>query len=136
LLDIDAAHSHGYRDAILNGFEGIKPGWTRLNFNSFINPDEFEFLLTALEFVADHGERFVQLYDFDWHSGAWKHPLDTAPKSLFAHLELEIAPAETGAAPDYAGYLEFAHELAAGLEPHAARPIPPEVNPELVFFTA
>ena len=34
----------------------------------------------------------------------------------------------------YAKYLEFAHELAATLEIKASRPIPPEVNPDLVFF--
>ena len=134
LLEIDDARSHGYRDAVLDGFEGIKPGWTRLNFNSFISDDEFEFLLIALEFIADYGERFVQLYDFDWHSGAWKHPLDTAPKSLFANLEPEMAETETRATPNYAQYLEFAHELAATLEMKASRPIPLGVNPELVFF--
>ena len=134
LLEIDDAHSHGYRDAVLNGFEGIKPGWTRLNFNSFISEDEFEFLLTALEFIADYGERFVQLYDFDWHSGAWKHTLDTAPKGLFANLEPELIQTESQETPNYAKYLEFAHELAATLEIKASRPIPKEVNSELVFF--
>jgi selenocysteine lyase/cysteine desulfurase len=134
LLEIDDAHSHGYRDAVLKGFEGIKPGWTRLNFNSFISEDEFEFLLTAIEFIADYGERFVQLYDFNWHSGAWKHPLDNAPKSLFANLEPEMTETEHREIPNYAQCFEFAHELAANLETKASRPIPPEVNPELVFF--
>ncbi len=136
LLDIDVAHQSGYRDAILNGFEGIKPGWTRLNFNSFISPEEFEFLLRTLEFVADYGERFVQLYDFDWRSGAWKHPQDTAPQHFFTNLEPEISSSQTSTTPDYAAYLEFAQQLAASLELTASRPIPPEVNPELVFFKA
>ncbi len=134
LLDIDDDLSHSYRDAVLNGFEGIKPGWTRLNFNSFIAEDEFEFLLTALEFVANYGERFVQLYDFDWHSGAWKHEKDTAQKNFFANLTAELMQTETREIPNYAAYLEFAHELVATLEIKASRPIPPEVNPELVSF--
>lgn len=33
--------------------------------------DEFEFILTALEFVATYGQRFLTLYDFNSRTGSW-----------------------------------------------------------------
>ena len=30
-----------------------------------------EFVLDAIEFVAEHGHRFLPLYHFDWRTGAW-----------------------------------------------------------------
>jgi selenocysteine lyase/cysteine desulfurase len=61
LLNIDLERSQRYMRSIQSGWEGIKPGWTRLNFNSFISESEFEFLLQALEFIAEHGEKFLAL---------------------------------------------------------------------------
>ena len=37
LLAIDPARSHAFRAEIGHGCEGIKPGWTRINFNYFIS---------------------------------------------------------------------------------------------------
>ena len=84
LLGIDGAGADAFRDAVLGGFEAVKPGWTRINFSYFIEPAEFEFLQAAIEFIADHGERFVAEYRCDWHSGAWQHPLDTPQPDLLA----------------------------------------------------
>ncbi len=143
LLNIGDAVSHSYRDAILEGFEGIKPGWTRLNFNSFISDDEFEFLLAAIEFIADYGERFVQLYQFDWRTGAWTHPRDVAPPSFMAVLEGALAtpaavPTDAAGAPNYQPnyqqYLAAARELAASLVMQPSRQVPADVNASLVFF--
>ncbi len=41
LLDIDLDTSHQFEQEILHGCEGIKPGWTRVNFNYFIGEDAF-----------------------------------------------------------------------------------------------
>ena len=90
-----------------------------------------EFLLDAIEFVAEHGERFLPLYDFDWDSGAWTHPADAAPMDLFGVARPRTA---TGAVP-YADYLHEARALAAGLSPAGeGRAVPPNVPEDLVFF--
>ena len=135
LLNIDLEHSRRYMQSIQSGWEGIKPGWTRLNFNSFISETEFEFLLQAIEFVADHGAKFLSLYELDWHSGAWKHMADQAHPSLF---DQPVLARDENAEPDFAGYLEFARNLASELEPRD-QPVPPDAIPaeleaELVYF--
>jgi selenocysteine lyase/cysteine desulfurase len=138
LLHIDDDLSHRYMNTIQAGFEGIKPGWTRLNFNYFIADDEFEFLISALEFVADHGAKFVPLYDLDWHSGAWKHASDKPHPSLFQSLEFVDPASSSTEAPPFQAYLEHARKLAQNLPEPSERPIPPDVSQqvsdELVFF--
>jgi selenocysteine lyase/cysteine desulfurase len=138
LLHIDEERSKQTWQSIQAGYEGIKPGWTRLNFNYFISDAEFEFLISALEFVADHGAKFVPLYDLDWHSGAWKHATDKPHPSLFQSLEfVDPLPSSTEETP-FQAYLEQAHQLAQGLPEPLERPIPPDVSQqvseELVFF--
>jgi selenocysteine lyase/cysteine desulfurase len=138
LLHIDDDLSHRYMNTIQAGFEGIKPGWTRLNFNYFISNDEFEFLISALEFVADHGAKFVPLYDLDWHTGAWKHVSDKPHPSLFQSLEFVDPVFSSNDAPPFQAYLEHARQLAQNLPEPSERPIPPDVSrqvsDELVFF--
>jgi selenocysteine lyase/cysteine desulfurase len=133
LLSINAETSSAYRESVHAGFEGVKPGWTRLNFNYFIAPEEFKFFLSAIEFVATHGERFVALYDFDWHSGAWQHKNDVRHMpSLFDPLPV-VQPVSLEL-PPYAEYLRVAHEILSGLEDSPEREIPKGVARELVFF--
>ncbi len=131
LLDIDTATSEAYRASVGAGFEGIKPGWTRLNFNYFIDQNEYEFLLEAIEFIATYGQRFVALYDFNWRTGAWTHKQDSSHHvSLF-----DFVPATIETSPaNYTTYLEEAHAIAQKIENPADREIPKDIPPELVFF--
>jgi selenocysteine lyase/cysteine desulfurase len=135
LLNIDEDRSRRYLDAIQSRYEGIKPGWTRLNFNYFISDEEFAFLLDAIEFIAAYGERFLSLYDFDWQTGAWRHRDAEGQPSLF---DLPVVVEEAGPAP-YRRYLDEARRLAECLGPHGERSrpatIPEQVAAELVFFT-
>jgi selenocysteine lyase/cysteine desulfurase len=138
LLHIDEERSKQTWQSIQAGIEGIKPGWTRLNFNYFISDDEFEFLISALEFVADHGAKFVPLYDLDWHSGAWKHASDKPHPSLFQSLEFRDPVSSSVEKVPFQAYLEYARQLAQDLPEPSERPIPPDVSQqvseELVFF--
>ena len=119
LLGITAARADAFRDAVLAGFEAVKPGWTRLNFSYFIEPAEFEFLQHAIEFIAEHGARFIPLYRCDWQTGAWHHPLDQAQPGL---LELATRPAPARPPPpgSYRDCLLRASALVAGLPVVAA----------------
>jgi selenocysteine lyase/cysteine desulfurase len=84
LLGIDLAHSHAFEREIGRGSEGIKPGWVRVNFNYFISEAVFDFIVQAVQLLADEGWRLLQLYRFDPRSGLWRHKggLSEAPMSL------------------------------------------------------
>jgi selenocysteine lyase/cysteine desulfurase len=73
LLAIGAARSHAYRDEIGHGCEGIKPGWTRINFNYFISDAVAEYLIDAVDLIATDGYRLLTDYHFDPHTGLWRH---------------------------------------------------------------
>ncbi|GJM87821.1 hypothetical protein PR202_ga03814 [Eleusine coracana subsp. coracana] len=55
----------------VKGFNGLKPGWTRLSFAYYLSKDELKFILAAIEFIAEYGHRFLPLYEFDWKTGDW-----------------------------------------------------------------
>jgi len=73
LLGIELEKSREFEREIGRGCEGIKPGWVRVNFNYFISEAVFEFILEAVHFIARHGHRLLDQYDFDPHSGLWSH---------------------------------------------------------------
>ena len=130
LLDIDDERSERYFQCIASDLGGLKPGWTRLNLAPWASDEEIDFLLSATEFVAEHGEKFLTLYEFDWFSGAWTHPADTPAFDLFGEEWPRQAPGEV----PYAAYLQEAHAHAAALEAGPRRPVPEGVPHDLVFF--
>ena len=73
LLTIDAQHSRAYRDEIELGCEGIKPGWTRINFNYFISETVRDYLIDAVELLARYGHRLLPDYIFHPETGLWQH---------------------------------------------------------------
>ena len=73
LLDIDLDTSHEFEREILHGCEGIKPGWTRVNFNYFIDEDTFRYLVEAVHLIASYGYRLLPDYWFDPLTGLWRH---------------------------------------------------------------
>ncbi len=73
LLAIDAARSHAFRDEIGHGCEGIKPGWTRINFNYFISDTVADYLIDAVALLAAQGCRLLPEYRFDPATGLWQH---------------------------------------------------------------
>lgn len=96
LLGIDAEHSDAIRDEIGQGCAGIRPGWTRMNFNYFISDTVADYLVDAVDLVATHGHRLLTDYRFDAHTGLWRHrrPMVRPPLRL-ADLQhaVEGAPA-------------------------------------------
>lgn len=131
LLNIDEEHSERYFQCIMSDFEGVKPGWTRLNLAPWSTDEEVDFILKAMEFVAEYGERFVPLYQFNWQTGAWTHERDLPPLQLFGTERPQTA---SGDIP-YAQYLSEAEDLAEALAPAGeGRPLPESVPRDLVFF--
>ena len=85
LLGIDLETSHQYEEEILHGCEGIKPGWVRVNFNYFISEDVFEYIVRAVELIADRGWTLLPYYTFDPNSGLWRHRDGLAEPPLSLH---------------------------------------------------
>jgi selenocysteine lyase/cysteine desulfurase len=76
LLDIDEPTSEDYRAWIRRGYSGIKPGWCRISLHYVMDDIEVNFILDAIDFVAEHGRRLLGLYNFDVGSGNWNHKKD------------------------------------------------------------
>jgi selenocysteine lyase/cysteine desulfurase len=123
LLGIDIERSHEFEREIQHGCEGIKPGWVRVNFNYFVSEAVFEYIVSAVILVADHGWKLMPQYRFDTVSGRWHHrngpvepPLRLSQVSYDADGVLRY-PEHNDRAPESAltGYLEFAHEYLESL---------------------
>ncbi|MEP5568679.1 MAG: aminotransferase class V-fold PLP-dependent enzyme [Halioglobus sp.] len=72
LLGMDMNYSRAIEKEIQKGAMVLRPGWVRLNFNYFIDEQEFEYLVKAIELVAEHGWRLLPFYQFNTVSGVWQ----------------------------------------------------------------
>ena len=156
LLDIDRETSETFRRLIRRGVDGIKPGWVRVTVPFYATEDDVEFLLSAIEFVADHGRNFVPRYRLSWRDGVWRHVERPAPDIEPIELTVEALEeaAQSFAAGDHeapmsdlqvlgerARYFEEARDLARRLDDRWRREPPvwntgsgdPRVD-ELVWF--
>ena len=73
LLGIDRERSELYRNQIARGIGGLKPGWVRVTLPYYASDEDIEFILSAIEFVADHGHDFLPEYRLGWLDGVWRH---------------------------------------------------------------
>ncbi len=73
LLGIDLEQSHRFEQEIVNGCEGIKPGWVRVSFNYFISEATFDYIVQAVDLVARHGWLLLPEYRFNPTTGLWRH---------------------------------------------------------------
>lgn len=121
LLGIDPARSHEFEREITGGCEGIKPGWVRVNFNYFISPAVFDYVVEAVRLVARDGWRLLPDYRFEPESGLWRHrrsapepPLRLSDVTYDADGEMRY-PRHDDRAPDsaLAGYLAAARAVFA-----------------------
>jgi selenocysteine lyase/cysteine desulfurase len=156
LLGIDAARSDRYRREIARGNLGVKPGWVRLTLPYYASEEDIEFMLSAVELVATHGEQFVPCYRLGWRDGIWRHvekpvpdvpPLELTVEALgeaaqsFSAGDPEAPLSEQQLRAERARYLREATALAESLSARWTRE-PPHWNPgsgradldELVWF--
>lgn len=133
LLGYDLLMSKAFEQEIVRGGHGVKPGWARLNFNYFITEAQFEFILSAVDFVATHGWKFLTHYTFEPGPGNWVHrsPPTSPQRSLTdidyasGHLEYRRRH-ETEPESVLKTYLEEAHRQVASIErEQATAPLAP-----------
>ena len=156
LLGIDRARSERYRAQIARGALGVKPGWVRLTLPYYASAEDFEFLLSAVEFVASHGDEFVPAYRLGWLDGVWRHierpmrdimPIELTVEALkeaaqsFAAGDHEAPMSESQLRAERARYFEDAERTTAEYrklwERQAPAWNPPTGDPEvdaLVWF--
>ena len=96
LLRIDPATAARLRRLVERGVEVLRPGWVHVGLPLHFNDEDVEFVLSALEFVARHGEAFLPLYRMSWRDGAWRH-VEAAPPAVPGH-ELTAESLEQAAA--------------------------------------
>ena len=123
LLGIDEARSKALDACVAAGDTALRPGWVRVNFNYFIDDSEFEYLLSALELVAEHGWRILPLYQLNRLNGLWTHRL--APATQRASLfDTDFGVGRRSAGDAYDGILREAQAIllrgASALELRAA----------------
>lgn len=71
VLGIDLKLSREYKEALMNGQELLRMGYTRVNFNYFMTPEDTEYILQAIEFICQYGWMFLPHYKFDQDLGYW-----------------------------------------------------------------
>jgi hypothetical protein len=114
LLGLDRATSARYKHLVRRGIESMRPGWLRLSLPCYVNDEDVEFVLSAVEFVAQHGEAFLPLYRLSWRDGMWRHI--EGPGPVPPGLELTREALEQVAALPFAAVPEPPlpeHELRA-----------------------
>ena len=122
LMNISQQVSDYYRCMIINaGYNGIKPGWVRLNLHYAMEESEVEYLIEAVKFVLEHGHKFLSLYEFDIRSGEWEHPKHSSESPLKLdindafHMEQTPHQGLEDASKIYLDALKIAKEEAAKL---------------------
>nr|CAB3459600.1 unnamed protein product [Digitaria exilis] len=153
LLEIDNDLSLRIRSMILEGYSGLKPGWTRLSFSYYLSKEEFKFILAAIEFIASYGHRFLSLYKFNWITGDWtfrkqaiKYQIMKEELDLTSGIEplAENAQAKVTnklekhgvSGKKFESYLESAKMIALSLpdSSHQVVSVPKRVDLDLVLF--
>lgn len=141
LLGIDEARSERYRGQVRAGLHGMKPGWCRVGFHFTMDDAEADYVIEAVAFVAEHGRRFLPLYRFDVHTGAWAHRDGVAPSPSFSlPAALAASPVGATACPEaerrdrYRRALEEARALAASLDEPVCDGMVDEAVADLQFF--
>jgi hypothetical protein len=118
LLDITDERSSKYRDAIQQGFLGLKPGWVRVNIHYTFSRKDVDFLARAIKFVARRGHFFLPKYAFHIETGEWIYKGYRARKVTFG-LESSFKTNKVDLSRIEAirdSYFEQAQSLAAELK--------------------
>ena len=86
LMEVDLHLTRLFKEALAAGYNILRVGFTRLNFNYFITDEEIEYVLDAVEFVAQYGWMFLPMYDIS-KSGNWKHKKQLADKPMIGTID-------------------------------------------------
>ena len=131
LIDFDAETSAAHEAEVMRGYAGIKLAFVRLSFNYFMSETVFEYLVDAVDFLAEHAWKLLPLYRFDPRLGLWHHrdrprrpPLTLAGFPYAegsGHGRLRLSADESL----LAGHLEEARRIVSEVEAHPPADVAP-----------
>nr|XP_043639337.1 uncharacterized protein LOC122610410 [Erigeron canadensis] len=141
LLGISEPLSLAIRSSVEKGYIGTKSGWTRVSFPYYMSNEEYKFILSAIEFVATYGQRFLPFYEFNWNTGSWKFTNSTfdmtIPEEIVCKLcTLSVLKKIECITDDiFAYYLEVAKHIWSILPKFPSNcTLPEAINPSSVWF--
>ncbi|WP_406827805.1 aminotransferase class V-fold PLP-dependent enzyme [Microbulbifer sp. ARAS458-1] len=73
LLHLTDEQSTAIERLVSEGESILKPGWVRLNFNYFLDEETVDYLIDAIELIAEHGHRMLPFYQYDASHGVWRY---------------------------------------------------------------
>jgi len=127
LFEIDEHGSaHFFKAAVNEGYQGIKPGWTRVTFNYFITEATANYIIKAVQIIGRLGWALLPQYTFNPETALWTHrkgpvkpPLrlnDLSYKSGTLRWKSRMTTASENA---LSGYIQEAEALLARAARHA-----------------
>ncbi|KAF1335938.1 tRNA 2-thiocytidine biosynthesis protein ttca, partial [Globisporangium splendens] len=73
LLGLTKHDTLAFENALIDKKEMLRPGFSRVSFPYFMDDAQVDYIVRAIEFVAEEGWKFLPQYKFNHKSGAWKH---------------------------------------------------------------
>ena len=122
LLNVDDVLSEKYKNCVAHkGYEGVKPGWVRINIHYTMSEKEFQYIVEALKFIIKHGTKFLNKYKFDLATGSWHHIENEINQEIKMDIDQimcrKVPPVVFGnETEDYGVYLDSAKLEACNLE--------------------
>jgi selenocysteine lyase/cysteine desulfurase/CRP-like cAMP-binding protein len=126
MYGIDETWSDGMQAEVACGHLGARLAFVRVNFNYFTSEAVFDYIIEAVDLIANEGWKLLPLYHFDPFTGLWHHesgrprPPLTLHDISFASGTLEFhGPRAREPEAALARYLEEARQIIRAVE---ARP--------------
>ncbi len=119
LLHIDDRHSRDFEKVVLKGAGGLKPGWTRIGFNYFFSDEVVDYIIAAVNMIADEGWKLLPYYAFNQHTGLWRHrdssgtSIPDLTRIMTGENSSPVSPANEPPRRPLAHYLEQARQIFA-----------------------
>ena len=141
LLKIDNESSGKFKRCITNkNYQGVKPGWVRLNIHYTMSEKEFQYIVDAIKFVIKHGRKFLTQYNFHIATGQWSHITKHQDQKIKMNIDEimfnKMPPIIYGnETDDYDVYLNYAEMVASKLpEPTEFIKFDDNELEEIIFF--
>lgn len=126
LLNIDAATSARHQQIVDEGYSIFRPGWARFGVNWFFTDTDVNRIADAIGFIAERGMDMLAWYQLDAAEGVWRadRPTMDRPISDLSDLWMQGACGDKRA-PDFAGCMVEAHQIADAARDRASPYISP-----------
>ncbi|CAF1394188.1 unnamed protein product, partial [Rotaria sp. Silwood1] len=105
LLNIDDQTADIYTKFITTDEEGsngiskielMKPGFTRFNLSYFASDEEVDYILNAVEFIANDGWKFLSLYTYDVKTAVWRPRTISSGNHFYQYHSLQTITYQNG----------------------------------------